>query len=161
MDSARARVIVAMVMVISLVCAGAWAQKGTEANPADSAGIKKALAAFGEAFNKHDAHATAQTFAEDADFTNMRGESHHGRKEIEDFFVTRYAGVLKNAHRSDAVTRIRLLAPGVAFVDADWEMTGTKTPDGRENPPRKGLLMWVMTKQNGKWLITVFHEADL
>jgi uncharacterized protein (TIGR02246 family) len=91
----------------------------------------------------------------------MLGESHHGRKEIEDFFVTRYAGVLKNAHRSDVVTRIRFLAPGIAFVDADWEMTGTRTPDGKVNPTRKGLLMWVMTKQNGQWLITVFHEADL
>jgi uncharacterized protein (TIGR02246 family) len=161
MNWVRMRVAVVMLAVVSLACAAAWAQKGLEASGADSAGIKKTLDAWTVAFNSHDPHAIALNFAEDADFTNMRGMSRHGRKDIEEFLGTRFAVILKDAHRTDTLKRIRLLAPDVAFVDADWEMTGSRTPEGKENSTRKGLLMLVMTKQSGQWLITVFHEADL
>ncbi|MGH9679445.1 MAG: SgcJ/EcaC family oxidoreductase [Candidatus Acidiferrales bacterium] len=161
MNSIPGKIAVSLILAISLACAAGWAEQGSEASAGDTAGIKKTVDAFSEAFNAHDAHATALTFAEDADFTNMRGTSRHGRKDIEAFYATLYSGILKSAHRDDQVARIRMLAPGVAFVDCDWQMTGSKSPDGKDNPPRKGLLMWVMAKAKGQWRITVFHEADL
>jgi hypothetical protein len=48
----------------------------------------------------------------------------------------------------------------MATVDADTVITGTKAGDGSEVPPRKGLMIVTMTKQNGYWLISVFHEAE-
>jgi hypothetical protein len=45
-------------------------------------------------------------------------------------------------------------------VDADTVITGTKTADGAEIPPRKGLMIVMMTKQDGRWLIGTFHEAE-
>ena len=64
---------------------------------ADTAAIKRVFADFSESFSRHDANATAMTFAEDADFTNMRGVSRHGRKEIQEWFVSLYAGSQKAA----------------------------------------------------------------
>ena len=130
---------------------------GTEA---DSQAIKQVFAEFYESFSRHDAHAAAMTFAEDADFTNMGGVHNHGRKEIEEHLARLFAGNLKDARRTDIVKSIRFLTPNLASVDADTVISGTKAADGSEAPPRKGLMVTTMTKQNGRWLISVFHEVE-
>ena len=46
----------------------------------DPSAIKEVVAGYSEAFNHDDGRATASLFAEDADFTNMRGASRRGQK---------------------------------------------------------------------------------
>ncbi len=170
----------ACVLTLSLIAAALWAQAQSQ-NPsqttshdqshvqsrvnaataeADTAAIKRVFADFSESFSRHDANATAMTFAEDADFTNMRGVSRHGRKEIQDWFVSLYAGSQKAARRTDTVKSVRFFTPQVASVDADSVIIGSQATDGSEIPPRKGLMIALMTKENGRWLISVFHEAE-
>ena len=136
------------------------AQNPPKASDADSAAIKQVFTDFYENFSRHDAHAVAMVFAEDGDFTNMRGVHRRGRKDIETWFVSLFAGSLKDAHRTDIVRSIRYFTPEVATVDADTAITGTKAADGSEMPLRKGVMIVTVTKQNGRWLIATFHEAE-
>jgi len=136
------------------------AQDSAKPTEADSAAIKQTFTDFYESFSHHDAHATAMTFAEDGDFTNMRGIHRHGRTEIEAWFANLFKGNLKASNRTDTVRSIRFFSPQVATVDADTLITGTKAADGSDVAPRKGLMIVTMTKQNGRWLISVFHEAE-
>ena len=126
----------------------------------DSAAIKQVCADFSENFSRHDAHGVAMTFAEDADFTNMRGSHSHGRADIEKWFASLFRGNLKDSLRTDTVKSIRFFTPELAAVDADTVITGTKAADGSEIPLRKGLMVVLMTKQNGRWFISTFHEAE-
>ena len=135
-------------------------QDQSKSADADSASIKQVFTDFYEGFSRHDAHAAAMTFAEDADFTNMRGVHSHGREEIEKWLASLFRGNLAEAHRTDIVRSIRFFNPQLAAVDADTIIMGTKAADGSEMPPRKGLMIVVMTKQNGRWLISDFHEAE-
>ena len=112
------------------------------------------------AFDRHDAHECALRFVDDADFVSVSGLTFHGRKAIEDHYVSSFSSTLKDAHRTDTVKSIRFLSPDIASVDVDWEMTGARTADGSERPPRKGLLEPVLVKQNGQWSIAVFHETE-
>jgi uncharacterized protein (TIGR02246 family) len=128
---------------------------------ADAAAIKHAIAAYTDAFNHHDGHAQAMTYTEDADLTNTRGMSYHGRKEIEGRFTFNFGGRYKDAHRTDTISKIWLLTPELALVQARFEMTGAKADDGSVIPVRKGLIDPLMRKQpDGHWLIAVFHEAE-
>ena len=124
-------------------------------------GIKQVLTGFIEAWNQHDAKAFSMVFAEDADFTNVRGTSAHGRMEVEKFHAPMFATKLKDTHQTITEIKIRFITPDVAAVDARWEMTGAKDPDGQDVPLRKGLLNFVMTRSSGQWLITVMHNMDL
>ena len=126
----------------------------------DSAAIKQVCADFSENFSRHDAHGVALTFAEDADFTNMRGSHSHGRADIEKWFASLFRGNLKDSLRIDTVKSIRFFTPELAAVDADTVITGTKAADGSEIPLRKGLMVVLMTKQNGRWFIGTFHESE-
>lgn len=139
------------------------ARAQNQSNPEDPnvAAITQAISSYSERLNRHDAHDIASLFAEDADFTNMRGVSHHGRKEIEAFYGTLFAGPLKDVYRTDTIKSIRILSPEIAAVDGFWEMRFTRAADGSPNPVRNGLFDYVMTKQNGRWFITVFHESDI
>ena len=133
-----------------------WAQD----SDADTAAIKQTFADFYQSFSRQDAHTTAMTFAEDGDFTNMFGVHVHGREEIEQRFAALFKGNLRGTNRTDTVRTIRFYAPGIAFVDADTVITGTKRADGSVGPVRKGLMIVVMMKQNGLWRISNFHEAE-
>ena len=127
----------------------------------DEEAIRKVLADFVEAWNKHDAKAFSMVFAEDADFTNVRGMSAHGRAEVEKFHAPRFATTFKDSHQKMMEIKIRFIRPDVAAVDARWEMTGAKTQEGQDIPLRKGLLNFVMTREGEKWFITVMHNMNL
>jgi len=145
--------------LLTLPCA-APAQNQPNAAEADSVAIKQVCADFSENFSRHDAHGVAMTFAEDSDFTNMGGRHSHGRADIEKWFAALFAGNLKDSQRTDTVRSIRFFTPDLAEADADTVITGTKTADGSAIPPRKGLMIVTMIKQNGRWLIGTFHEAE-
>jgi uncharacterized protein (TIGR02246 family) len=142
-----------------LLLPGLRAQDGSS-KAADTAAIKQVFRDFYESFSRQDAHGTAMTFAEDGDFTNMFGIHVQGREAIEQRFAALFKGNLRGANRTDTVRSIRFYAPDVAFVDAETVITGTKTADGSVGPVRKGLMIAVMSKQNERWYISNFHEAE-
>jgi hypothetical protein len=56
---------------------------------------------------------------------------------------------------------IRLLRTDVAAVDIRWEQTGAIAPDGSPWGTRKGIMSWVVTSENGAWLVAVWHNLGL
>jgi uncharacterized protein (TIGR02246 family) len=153
-------------LIAGILSLGSFAM-GTPQNPANSvedkdrAAIAQTWELFKDAWNKHDAHAFAMTFTEDADFTNVMGKHAQGRANVEAFHAPVFAGIFKDSHQTGKIRSIRFLGPDLAAVDVDWEMTGAKSPDGSPRPERKGLLNWVMAKQSdGSWLIEVMHNTE-
>jgi uncharacterized protein (TIGR02246 family) len=150
-----------LLCLVAVAASPARAQAQTKPSDADAAAIKQTIAAYTGAFNRHDGHAQALTYTEDADLTNTRGMSYQGRKEIEGRFTFNFGGRYKSAHRTDTVTKIWMLTPEIALVQARFEMTGAKADDGSDIPVRKGLIDPIMRKQpDGHWLISIFHEAE-
>jgi uncharacterized protein (TIGR02246 family) len=122
---------------------------------ADTAAIKQFVAGFVDTWNSHDAKGVAMHYVEDGEFTSVKGEVSHGRKELEDHYTTIFTTFLKNAHTTDTVRNIRFLGPDLASVDLDWLVNEPSAPNG---VLRKGLLTWVLTKRNGQWMVLVYHE---
>jgi uncharacterized protein (TIGR02246 family) len=152
-------------LVVSAVSIGlsvsTWSQEVAKGSDADVAAIQRTFTDFYQNFSKQDAHGTAATFTDDGDFTNMTGIHVHGHEAIEKRFAALFQGNLRGTTRTDTVRNIQFYAPGVAFVDADTVITGTKRSDGSIGPVRKGLMITVMTKQpDGQWRISNFHEAE-
>ena len=158
MISARVKTALAVFLFFSVSAAVSWAQMPPNMD-ADSAAIKQSVAAWEGAWNSHDAHATAMRYVEDGDFSSTTGIPSHGWKDLEDHYNSIFTTFLKDAHRTDTVKSIRFLTPEIASVDIDWQMIGAKTRDGKDVPNRKGLLTWIVTKHNGQWMITIYHES--
>jgi uncharacterized protein (TIGR02246 family) len=159
MISSRLKMALAVALFLALSSALSWAQMPSKMD-ADSAAIKQCVAAWEDAWNRHDAHATAAAYVEDGEFSSTTGIPSHGSKELEAHYNEIFTTFLKDAHRTDTVRSIRFLTTEIASVDIDWQMTGAKTRDGKDAPNRKGLLTWVVTKQrSGQWMITIYHES--
>lgn len=123
--------------------------------------VKNVLTAFVEAWNKHDAKVFASIFAEDADLINVAGKSKHGRYEIEEHHAPSFKTKWKDSYQKITQSKTRFIKPDVAAVDAWWELTGIKGPEGQDMPARRGLLNFVMTKNDDKWFITVMHNTEI
>jgi uncharacterized protein (TIGR02246 family) len=160
MVSSRVKAIPAILLLLSfaVLVPRAQAQSGSDA---DSAAIKKAVAAFSDGFNHHDPHAVVARYVEDGDFSGLSGTVSHGSKELEQHYTSIFSGSLKNVHSTFTVKRIRFLTPDIAGVDLTWSAAGALAADGSVSPVRNGLINLVMTKHNGQWLITLYHESEL
>jgi uncharacterized protein (TIGR02246 family) len=156
MISPQSKAALAVLLFLTFSAVGSGAQMASNRD-ADNAAIKQCVAAFADTWNSHDAHGVAMHYVEDGDFSSIRGEASHGRKELEDHYTTIFSTFLKNAHTTDTVRSIRFLAPDLASVDIDWLVTDPNAPGG---VLRKGLLTWIVTKRNGQWMITIYHEQS-
>lgn len=153
-----------LLLIILSICAVGQAvgdKSKSTGSAKDEEAIKNLLVSFVDAWNRHDAKAFSMIFAEDADFTNVRGMSAHGRAEVEKFHAPRFATTMKDSHQKITEIKVRFIRPDVAAVDARWEMTGAKTQEGQAIPLRKGLLNFVMAKEGEKWFIAVMHNMNL
>ena len=133
----------------------------TTTSIADEQAIQNVLDQFIAAWNAHDAAMFASVFAEDVDFTNVKGVSRHGRAAFAAFHEPMFQTIWASSTQRISKVKIRFLKPDVAAVDAWWDLDGLKKQDGSDAPPRNGLLMLIMTKENEKWEITVMHNMDL
>ena len=124
-------------------------------------GIQTVLNGFTYGWNTHDAKIFSEIFSEDADFTNVRGMTRHGRTAIEELHADGFKGVWASSTLSITTTKIRFITPDVAAVDALWELIGSKQQDGSDGPTRNGLLNFIMTKKKDSWFIMVMHNMDL
>lgn len=154
------KAILAVLVLIAIPAASSWAK--AESNAADEAAIKKLVADFNGCFNRKDAPACGALYTQDGDFTSVRGDSNHGRADVQKHYQTVFTTFLKNAHRTDKVRSVRFITPTIASVDTEWQLTGALSANGTEAAPstREGLLTWIVTKHEGKWYISVFHELD-
>lgn len=137
-------------------------QPDVAGHAADEAAIKTVVAdRWMGGWNAHNAHQFSSVFAEDADFTNVRGQSASGRAEIEKFHAVAFERFFKQSHQTGEVTKIRFLRPDLAAVDIHWEMTGALDNAGKPAPYRTGIANCLFTKTGGEWLVTIMHNAEL
>ena len=123
--------------------------------------ITEVLERFTEAWNTHDAKAYADLFAENADFTNVFGQSFHGRETIEAQHAKIFASMFKDSRITSMNSTVRLIDQLFASVDVIWTMSGAVDMKGNSWADRKGLMSLVMKFENEVWSILSMHNMDL
>ena len=127
--------------------------------PGDEEAIKRVIIAMDDAFNSH--KPDSALFTPDADFVNVNGTWLRGAAAIESGRRAAFETRLKNAHTKSLEMWIRFIRPDVAIVHVTSETAGITASDGRELPPQKELNIRVLTRENGQWLVAVFHNTPL
>ncbi len=129
-----------------------WAQsRGTAED-------ESAIKALMQSMYNDDTNATkAKQYAADADLTNALGRRIHGREAISQWFD----GLVQNADFKVGVESpasrkvdVRFVRPDVAVVYANTERVGQIDPATKKAmPARKIHIQYVLSKEDGKWLI--------
>lgn len=138
--------------LLFLLCCGAifsnpaWGQQPA-GQAADEAAIRKAAAAYAEAFNKHDAQAVAEHWSPDAVYLNRTsGEEAAGRAAITEQFTALFKE--QPAVKLEVtVTSVQFVSPNVAIEQGTAKMA---SPNAE---PEETEYSAVNVKRDGKWLL--------
>ncbi len=138
-----------------LTCAlSANAVYAAEAN-ADEEAIRAVIEQRRVAWNAEDVETYARLLTEDADIMSSTGRLAYGREDVIKLYVEQRSGAYRGATiTSMHVTRIKLVRPDVALVDAEGELVGARGADGNVWAPIKGLVIFLLAKERGHWLIS-------
>jgi uncharacterized protein (TIGR02246 family) len=132
-----------------LACAG---EAKVPSNPsADEASIRALAVSFDDAWRKRDPHARAALFADDGSLINPFGMAAQGRAEIEKVFGAETETIANGTTHRFGALRFRFLDADNALVDADNEIDGVRTSDGKDAPTMKYHLVAVATRKDGAW----------
>ena len=153
----RGVALVAAALSIGSASAAAAERRVAPAHPA----VEDVAQKFAEAWNRHDMDAFATLFAARADFVNVIGLHWHGRGEIKQAHEQLHATRMKESRLAMSAISARMLRPEVALVHATWELTGDTGLDGKVQPPRRGVLSFVLEKEGGRWLIESAQNTDI
>jgi hypothetical protein len=142
------------------------------AAPSDPDAVKKAVAGFATAWNRHDPSAFAQLFDDNADFENAAGARWTGRQQIETNFAWRHGAVPANeagslppasygTQKATVIrfvqTDVRFLRKDVAIAYVDWELSDEANADAGL---RHGSFLFVLAEQHGAWLIETLQNQE-
>src|SRR5271154_2930143 len=144
------------------------------AAPNDADDVRNVVAALATTWNRHDLDAFGKLFAPDADFVNVAGVSWTGRQSIQTQHAyshgvipedspgfteedRRYYGIFKNSTLRLEQIDVRFLRKEVAIAHVNWELLG----DGRAQNSRRGVFLFVLTRQNAGWLIAAAQNTEI
>lgn len=143
-----------------------------QAEPNNVEDVRNVVAAFATAWNRHDMDAFGKLFAPDADFVNVGGVRWVGRQEIQLHHAWPHGtipensmpgenpahyGIFKHSTMTFVHIDVRFLQKDVALAHVDWELLG----DARTQNPRRGLLTFVLTRQNEGWLVAAAQNTEI
>ncbi|WP_437282245.1 SgcJ/EcaC family oxidoreductase [Sorangium sp. So ce375] len=118
------------------------------------------VAAFNDAWNRHDMDAFAALQADDADFVNIFGMWWHGRADIRANHVGIHKTVFSRSRLASVHVETRFVAPDIAVVRWAWELTGVVTPDGQPVPDMQGILVHVARRDGDRLKIVTTQNTQ-
>jgi uncharacterized protein (TIGR02246 family) len=116
---------------------------------------------FTNAWNSHDAAALAALFAEDADFVNVVGIWWRDRRAIEEAHAFAHRTFFRNSRLSMDEVAVKHLGTDLATVHCTWTLVGQEEPDGTVGEPRRGILLFVVSRGPEGWRIRTAQNTDI
>ena len=114
-----------------------------------------------DAWNRADADALADLFAEDAEFVNVVGLWWHDRANIRGAHAFGFARIFPGSRITMDEPRVRLLGTDAAVVQSRWHLVGQVTPDGEPAGDRDGILTFVLERRLGGWITVAAQNTDI
>ncbi len=144
------------------------------AAPDDARDVRNTVTEFAINWNRHDLDAFGKLFVLDADFVNVTGLLWTGRQSMQAQHAythggipadspgfsaedRRYYGIFKNSTIKFDHVEVRFLQKDVALAHVNWELLG----DARTQNPRRGVFMFVLTRQSIGWLIAAAQNTEV
>lgn len=121
----------------------------------DATAVQQAMAAYVEAFNRHDAEALLDLWTPNGTYVNKEtGDRSSGREALAKDFAKVFDAT-PEIFLSGGADEIRVIGGDTAIVDGVTHVVSPNTE------PSLSAYTAILVKQDGKWLVDTVHESDL
>lgn len=103
---------------------------------------------FVKKWNQHDPRELNELWAENGDLINPSGEWEKGKANVMNILVREHKGPLRESQMKQEITKILVLSPSLAWVDAKVSLNVPGVPSGLDHH-----IVYLLTKQNNQWRI--------
>lgn len=138
-----------------------------EDRASDEAAIKALGVVWQDAWNSRDAAVLGAILAPDATFVSVLGpDTPGGGRGGRAAFQAAHALMLKSPMFANSrwttrrVDVLRFIGPNAAVAQVLWETTGDRVRHIKFDAPRRGLFLWVLEKQDGRWLVVASQNTE-
>ena len=111
-------------------------------------------------WNRKDAGAFSELFADDADFTDVIGQTAHGKKGIATQHEFPFTRNMRQATLASESLSVRSLGPEVAVALLKWTTTNNLGLDGGPVSDRRGTMQIVCRREASRWAIVSVLNQD-
>jgi len=129
-------------------------------NPQDTEAIEATIESFVSTWNNKNPEAFGTLFTEDAEFTDVIGQTAIGKEAIIRQHVFPIESVMKKATLEMKDAYARAISDTFAVVSALWKVEGSMTPDQRPLPTRHGVVQIILERNGDGFLIKLVHNSD-
>ena len=110
-------------------------------------------------WNRKDPQEFAELFAEDADFTDVLGQTALGRPEIVQQHQFPFSRTLRAATLAADHVAMRTLGPDAAVARVHWSMTGPLSIDDEPLPLLRGKMHVALVRGEAGWhIVSVLNQ---
>ena len=128
----------------------------------DEQAVRKVLASFDEAFNRHDADAVSALFTDDAEFVNVAGMWWRGRAEIKRGSAFVLANIFQNTRLQTDSVSVRFPTRDTAAVVVTQHTVGAFVlPDGTRVASTNNRLTYFLVEKEGRWMIPLGQNTEI
>jgi uncharacterized protein (TIGR02246 family) len=151
-------------LVFLVAVSSAFATAGfAQAPSAEETQIRAVVQSEEDAWNRGDAEAFAEHYAENGIFANVIGQQLYGKRAFVAQHAMIFSTIYKGSHNVFTVSKVTFVRPDVALVEIDGALKGAlRTPPGLKEFADGALhvkLLEVMTKEKDGWVIAAFHNV--
>ncbi|WP_419805889.1 SgcJ/EcaC family oxidoreductase [Terriglobus sp.] len=133
--------------------------------PQDRAAIQAIVQNESDAWNRGDAKAFAESFAENGSFTNIVGMQTYGRAPFQAQHQYIFTTIYKGSHNEFTLGKVSFVRPDVAVADVDGVLSKmVHVPPSTPLFPDGSMhvrLQLVLSKEHGTWQIDSFHNVTV
>lgn len=110
-----------------------------------------------DAWSQRDGVRFAQSFDEESEFINVRGERSRGRPQLAHFAAPVFEASLKESRLQLPEIQVRFIRPDVASATASWRLGAE---GAASSPQRHGWMHFVLTRTPERWIIVEMHTTE-
>lgn len=103
---------------------------------------------FVQKWNQHNPKELNELWAEDGDLMNPAGEWEQGKANVLNILIREHRGALNKSQMKQEITKILVLSPTMAWVDAKVKLNVPGVPEDLDHH-----IVYLLVKQNNQWRI--------
>ncbi len=115
---------------------------------------------FVRTWNDKNIETFGECFTDNAEFTDVVGQTAIGREAIKEQHVFPFEVVMKKAILEINNMYLREISEDFVIISAKWKNEGSMTRVGEKLTTRNGIIQIVCNNINDKWKIMLVHNSD-